>query len=489
MFNSPPDDFILDAIQWLREEIYPGLLGEQFDDRACAVWICGSRGYISIWQTIGHDDNPGVKHEQVKQTIYNRINQIKNPPSVAGGAGTIEGQLRVERLGFIDNNGPVLPVFCHFGEAFSAYVRRPNDVRDELARIKNAGYTGIRFWDVLGYWDVAWAGREVSPVPFTNHSGVGVRATPDYYVRLAEFLRTCKEIGLKVHHSRGDQNSWNRPMIEGHLREVAKVQRQVGLDVVALNEISNESWQNGLPDPVYMKQLCDLLPSETIRGTSAADDQYGGETPEAFASHSKDVQIIHGYRGGESHNRIAHIMAVGYETIPSFGKPAWQSEPTGPGPGVSVGREENVEALCLMALMSLATHQAYNYMSSHGVFWNGSISEMPGFAEVPRAVANILPRDIMNGWEIFHGGDRWAHRRILVANSDGTLRCDHIMKGRDFLTIAYGRPGTWQIPVAAGFDGDLIRPATLERLPVSKNAGDTLNVAFERGLVLKGQVR
>lgn len=402
-------------------------------------------------------------------------------PPVVG----LQGRLQVDRLGFRDAAGPVLPLFCHFGEAFSAFTRRPAEVRDELARIKAAGYHGIRFWDVLGFWDMAWRGREVSPVPFTAHSGAGVRATPNYYGQLADFLRLCQDLQLKVHHSRGDMNSWTTPMIEQHLLQVAQVQQAVGLDVVAINEVCNEAWQNGVPSPDELKRLAGLLPRGTIRATSAANDDYGGEVPSSFDQFALDVHIVHGYRGGDTHNRIGHIMAVGYETVPEKKVPVWQGEPAGPGSGVTVGQENHVEGLCLMAMMALSTHQGWVYMSSHGVFWNGSLSTMPGFAEVPKACA-VIPADIQNGWDIFHGGERWRDKRIFEANADGTLRCDHMVRGAQFQALIYGTPKAWTIPVRRSFTGEIIRPVTLERIPVTMRAGELLNVTFERGVLIQG---
>ena len=156
-------------------------------------------------------------------------------------------------------------------------------------------------------------------------------------------------------------------------------------------------------------------------------------------------------------------------------------------PTITVGQENNVEALCLMAAMALSTHQAWNYMSSNGVFWNGSISTMPGFYEVPR-VASVVPRDIGNGWDIFHGGERFRDKRILVANSTGTLRCDHMLNGNQFQVIAYGTQGTWSIPVSRSFDGVIIRPATLQQEPVARSGGGVLDISFERGFILQGKL-
>jgi hypothetical protein len=294
---------------------------------------------------------------------------------------------------------------------------------------------------------------------------------------------------LVAHHSRGDLNSIPWSQILEHCRRVGEIQREVGANVIALNESCNEAFQNGVPEPERLRQMGDALGNHAIRGNSCGDDGYGGETPEELKRMKRDVAIIHGYRGGESQNRIGHIMAVGYETLPEAKVPAWQSEPAGPGEGVSVDREENAEALCLMAAMSLATHQAWNYMSGHGVFWNGSISAMKGFNEVAK-VRDYLPTDIMFWPQITHGGDRWRGTRVFVANADGTLRCDHIFAGDGrFVSLIYGKPKTWAIPVERGFDGEVINPLTGERQPLSLNAGQTWNVQFERGRIVTGKLR
>lgn len=411
----------------------------------------------------------------------------------------ITGQLRVDRLAYRDDTGYVLPLLCHFGEAFSAYVRRPDDVRVELDRIRNAGYHGIRFWDVLGYYDKnrpgdanqwsAWQGREVTPVEFVAFSGERKSATPNYYEQLKAFLIELRDRKLVAHHSRGDLNSWKWDQVLTHCRRVGEIQREVGAQVIALNESCNESWQNGVPEPEKLREMGDALGPHAIRGNSCGDDGYGGETPDELNRMKRDVAIIHGYRNGESYNRIGHIMAVGYETLPNAKVPGWQGEPAGPGDGVSVGREEHPEALCLMAAMSLATHQAWVYMSGHGVFWNGSISQMTAFREVAK-VREYLPKEIMAWPQITHGGDRWRGTRVFVANADGTLRCDHIFAGDGrFVSIIYGAPKTWAVPVERSFDGEVIHPLTGERQSLSLNAGQTWNVAFARGRIVIGTLR
>jgi hypothetical protein len=456
-----------------------------------------------VFYAVEHSDFTPVHGELVLQentqllTTLVRVRPLEPPAPVV--TPPYRGQLRVQGLAYCDDTGYVLPVLCHFGEAFSAYVRRPKAVCDELDRIKQAGYDGIRFWDVLGYYDrnrsgdankwSAWQEREVTPVAFVAFSGELKAPTPNYYEHLKAFLIELRERGLVAHHSRGDMNSWKWDQVIAHCRRVGEIQREVGATVIALNESLNEAWQNGAPEPARLREMGDALGNHAIRGNSCGDDNYGGETPDELNRMKRDVAIIHGYRGGESYNRIGHIHAVGYETLPHAKVPAWQGEPTGPGEGVSVGREDHPEALCLMAAMALATHQAWVYMSGNGVFWNGSISEMIAFREVAK-VRDYLPKDIMAWPKITHGGDRWRGTRVFVANGDGSLRCDHIFTndGR-FVALVYGAPKSWSIPVERSFEGVSIHPVTGERTPVSLNAGQTWNVKFERGRIVVGTLR
>jgi hypothetical protein len=151
--DYPPDDFTLAVKTWLKDEIYPGLLQEPWTDRADAVWVSGSGGWLGLWTGgFGSGLAPHARMELIKHELYRRIKSVKfrNPTTAVN---RISGQLKVDNLGFADDNGPLSPLLCHFGEAFSAYIRRPDDVRQELDRIQQAGYHGIRFWDVLGYYN------------------------------------------------------------------------------------------------------------------------------------------------------------------------------------------------------------------------------------------------------------------------------------------------------------------------------------------------
>jgi len=525
MVDYPPDNYTQDILEWLQYEIYPGLLQEPWSDRANAVWVSGSRGFLGLWLT-GFADNfaPADRLEACRQELYRRIHAVKFPadqpvrtPSehLPGPIGhrRIVGRLRRGAgRSFVDDAGLILPIFWHFGEAFSAWVRKRADVETQLVDIRDTGYHGIRFWDVLGYYDqsrpgdsnrwVAWAGREVTPVSFLGFSGRTIPATPDYYDQLTAFLTFCRDLGLAVQHDRGDLVAFAPEQVETHAARVDVVQKAVGGNVIAVNAACNEAWQN-LPHawrddiPRRLKQILDRFGVGALKGSSAADDGYGGEMPSSVRDYTinlgADVHIVHGHRGGESVNRIGHIHALGYETLASKGVLGWQSEPAGPGDGVSVGREEHGEALCLMGAMSLATGQGYVGMSGHGVWWNGPMSAMTAYRELARVPA-YLPVDITS-FKAIHGGSTWRGQRVFVAHpgheQPGVFyRADQFVHsdGRFVALIYAGQPGSYRVPVERSFEAEIITPMTGERFPFSGSAGDVRSIDFERGRIIVGRI-
>lgn len=328
------------------------------------------------------------------------------------------GQLRVapNERGFIDADGHwQLPVLAHFGEAFSAYVRRPAEVEAQLVAIKQAGYDGIRFWDHLGEYSVAWRGKEVAPWSWTNGDGIRVEATPDYYGRLQVFLELLKRLGLTAHHSRGDlgrhQPAIASAQVVAHTQRVAAIYDAIGWDVLALFEANNENFQNG---NYSVDQLRAFVRPARDRGAITASSCPGActEEPEDVQSHSAgfSVRYYHGYRNGDATDRIRHIFTTSYEQPEHTPRLAWEGEPTGPnefpGLGVTVGNTEDVEELGLLAVQRLLTRGAWTYMSQYGVFWNGRIDRHKGFFVVPRMRAALAAAaaDVMTWPTLRHGG-------------------------------------------------------------------------------------
>jgi len=146
--DSPPDDYTLHVRQWLAEDVYPNHLGEVFDDRAAAVWIDGSQGFVQRWLRGEHRElSPIERREQLKHRVFEAIMRVKHPPATPPRAATaLQGVLRLVPGGPhgmripADDTGLVIPTFCHFGEAFSAWVHgREREVEDQCRAIADAG--------------------------------------------------------------------------------------------------------------------------------------------------------------------------------------------------------------------------------------------------------------------------------------------------------------------------------------------------------------
>lgn len=354
------------------------------------------------------------------------------------------GRLRIENGVFRDDTGPVLPIFCHFGEAFSRYTRDRDAVRRQLDVIAQAGYHGIRFWMALT--NRYWAGREVSEA-FTR----------DYWGNLRDFLRDLEARQLRAVISQGDISPADIPDRVGHMRQLADVLDQVGTaNTTAIIEGGNESWQNGESDPRKLAQFVQLIENrhpEVLKTLSSPP----GETPaelDAWSVDPADMFDVHGYRGGNWWDKVRHIFSIAYEGNPKR-RLGWQGEPTGPGDAVSVTQnkqELDDDTLAGMAAMSLVSRQAWCYMSGQGVRFDSPIEAQPGFFSVPR-VRDALPRDVMGFQRLIHGGQRWANERIFEVI--GETRCDHALAddGR-FVVVIYGPQLTY----------NQVRPATIDKV-------------------------
>jgi hypothetical protein len=397
--------------------------------------------YHNAWRRLSSER---WSHRNIVQAIYTeRGKEPPTPPEPPPSEHRrIVGQLRTAHGGFTDDNGPLNPCFCHFMEAFSAFVRRPDEVRHQLAAIAEAGYHGIRFLDILGFYDSYWIGREVTPYTFTAHSGATIHATQNYYAQLEEFLVACGAAGLAVHHSRGDLNGLTPSQLFEHADRVARIYSDIGHHVCALAEGNNEDWQNGALGPVNLRRM--VLPfreRHILTGSSCPPGASEERTDLLEYRVGVDVSIVHGYRGGHWWDKARHCFSLGYE-----GKvfEIWQGEPTGPGNDVSAteNRSELEDPvwgparLCAMALNAALAKQAWTYMSGFGVRWNGPIESQPGFRDVPAAL-RLLPEDLATFSRLIHGGATWQHERVFAAWGD--VRCDHAFHedGR-FVCLIYG---------------------------------------------------
>jgi hypothetical protein len=374
--------------------------------------------------------------------FYDRVRDATTMPPPPRHPSPIVGRLRIEGGSFVDDTGPVLPVMCHFGEAFSRYVRDKDAVRRQLDVIAQAGYHGIRFWTTLG--GSYWAGREVSP-----------DATPDYWTHMREFLQDIKARELRAVISQGDIGRiTDRRAFASRLSDV--IDAVGAADSVAIIEGGNEAWQTGEPDPVKLADFVSKIEARhpsTLYTLSSPPGETKTELDE-WSIDPADLFDVHGYRGGHFWDKIRHIFSITYEGKPNR-RLGWQSEPTGPGAAVSVTENKHElddNTLAGMAAMSLMARQAYCYMSGPGVLFDSPLQAQPGFYTVPK-MREALPRDVMRFSTLIHGGDRWARERVFAAKGD--TRCDHALSsdGR-FVAIIYGPSLTY----------DQVKTATIEKV-------------------------
>lgn len=497
--DFPPDDFTLNVTEWLRGEVYPGLLQEPFDDLAFAVWVGGINGFIGLWTTgFASHAAPRDRLQLCKHEIFLRIYNIKFPPPAPTPIdGAMKGRLRY-RVGGLweDDRGPVAPLFCHYMQAFSDWLRDSNKVENQLNAIRDAGYHGIRFLDVLGYYDSAWQGREVTPIPFTSKAGRHIPATPDFYGRKRAFLELVASKGLKVMDDRGDQNAWSIDQKLTHMRKNGELYNDdFGKNILAGVWASNESWQNGVPTPDEAAGILQAFGDNNggwfpdTRGLSWGavdwDAPGAGELPEDLIHWSRDpatVGTMHGNRVPNEHI-IAHYLGYGYydSSLRARGKRTWNTEPVGGGDGVTVGQENRVSILCGIAWNSLITGQAWTHMSGNGAIGTGPIQDHPGFVEVPRLL-QWLPRDIHTFDVLGHAGPRFQGSRILAqqGTTQDRQRGDFAINSRDgrFCMTVYG--DNQNIPFERAISNAIaIRPETGETVPFRANRGEPWSIPYD----------
>jgi len=374
------------------------------------------------------------------------------PIVVVPNPNRLAGALARDARVISDASGPRIIMGCHFMEGFSAYCWGKSvgglDVRAQLDIIAQK-YGAVRNLDVLGYWDAnrpgdadeweAWKGREVTPIGFIANSERYIPPTPDYWDRKREYVTLLHERGLKIFDDRGDMNSWTEDQKLDHMFINGEFYASLpfGREVLAGLWAINEAWQNGGDDrdllcrmiaafeggAGWLPAVCGLSAPggtsdpEALAATDPLMTAWEPEMPDSFeywSDHPATVITVHGNRGDHTHI-IEHYFGYGYdEQMRDFGKVAFNTEPVGGGDGVSVGQVNDPELLCGLTAAALLGGQPWVFMSGNGVFWDGPIHDMPGFAEVAR-LPEFLPTDIATFPVVCHAGTRFAGVRILAA--------------------------------------------------------------------------
>ena len=369
-------------------------------------------------------------------TEWPKWEESQKPPPVEPVESLITGQLRIDGAGYCDDVKRVLPIGIHLGDLFSVFVRDPNKAEDIVIKVVNAGYSLIHFWMNLGTLGDYWAGRECGP-----------HYTPDFWGQLDLFGDLLDEYGLKGGYNLGDYKLWGGTHSEFfgelgrrlHLREHSTAAYVFG---------GNEAWQTGAHSKTEILDALERF-SENCSEVMVTTTSPPSESKEDIAEWcGGEFYAIHGYRGGEDHDRIRHIFSVSWEGNPPS-RYGYQDEWTGPGDGVSVkashcyhGRDVDANHMCAGAVQSLMCNQGFNYFCEAGVKSDTPVENYAGFYEVPK-VSRIVPIDIMAWPKPFHFGGSQSSHRVFSPLKEDTLRFDHRISddGRIF-GIFYGDAGS-----------------------------------------------
>jgi len=417
--DYPPDDLTLHVRRWLADEIYPGLLGETFDDRAAAVWIDGSAGFVSLWVSgYGAGMAPLDRVEFCKHELYRRIENVAKPkpqPDASVCRRPLVGRLRVENKLFRDDTGYRRVFFCSWFPALRILRDNPAEFTRQLDAIVAAGYQGIRVFLAVGGWSDFWDGREVAPIAFTkwfftggNHlrsdrMGARIEAWPDYDDLLRTLLRAVKARGLRLHVSTGDmQIIAGDPGVELALhRRLARIcAEEGGTDVIALAGDTNEYPMNraGGDSPDSIAQMGRVLQvwRDAIPGVLTAQGAPLSEEPAKLADASThgEVCISHTTRDPFEMCLKRTLGLVYWEgNYRGFSKPFWQGEPAGPGADSYAPVNEPAKLVALYAMHAL-TGQASVRFQGAAVRARVPLETEWGFTELPALFDQHLPEDI-----------------------------------------------------------------------------------------------
>lgn len=425
---GPWEKFIIHNVEDGRKVAFESVARPKYFIKA---WPDGS---VTLDQSMNGDtpvDEPGAYETYVSDPPLRTVGvQPKN---------FITGQLRISGSGYADDKGPYLPVGIHMGDLFSCYCYGQMDkVQDALSKIRDAGYGLVQFWLNLGsLGGDYWLGREIGP-----------EITPDYWGKVVRFSDLLDSYGLKGIFCTGDYAL--RGMSHNDFAtELGRILsgRNTGALVIA----GNEAWQTGAESIDTLNDFCDafkrVCPSVCITTTAPPT-----EAKDDIANWCDgDFYAIHGYRGGEDHDRVRHIFSVPWEGDPPT-EYGFQDEPTGPGDEVSVkashcyhGRDVDASHLFALAVQSLMCNQGYNFFCGDGVKLTGDIARWQGFYEV--AVApNALPKDIMSWDKPFHFGESQSSHRVFGPDYGNQVRFDcRLSPSGQIFGVLYGDEGEFGI--------------------------------------------
>jgi hypothetical protein len=378
---------------------------------------------------------------------------------------TLQGQMRAvssgSRVTFGDDSGPRTVNLLHWFPALNIYKYQRDEALLTLDKMAAAGWQGIRILTAVGYWDDFWHEREVAPATFRTRGGREVQGWHDYDQLLEGLLRECQSRGLKVELSAGDlqgvfpsgdEREGDRNAIRAHCDRVAEIVNRVGQNLIALYEVCNEAWQNGVPDRSFATELAQRFKRHCPAVLTALSDSGQTEEPAGLVEWSRgaDVVTLHGTR--DRHGAARRAFNVIYEKPEEIrDKPVWQGEPTGPDGGHPLPAVylpiDDPDILFSIYAVHLMTGQGSVFINGPGLRHWRPIDSTWGFHELPRLFSEIFPEDIGLWPRVLHGAraespitaDSFADR------GEGPERVDMACNDARVVCVAHGGSGPWRI--------------------------------------------
>lgn len=293
--------------------------------------------------------------------------------------------------------------------------------------------------------------------------------------------------------------------VKRHVRGGAAVLNHVGHEIAEQWTSVNEGVLNGCETPaearLYREEWKARMPHVQAglgapSGTEESDDLI------AWAE-GADFGVVHGYRPAdgsidEATKTLRHTFSVrreGYGSN-SVTQRICQEEPFGTGADVSGGRTNSPELLSLGSVMSHVTAQAWTYMSSQGVRWNGPIQAQAGFEEVLRATRTLQAfAPTLYDWHVYRGGNAenplaaypgyWGDSGV----TEGPARCDGASGNGTFVNVVYGGRPRFRVRCQHGFEGVVWNPGTDESYALTMSPGQVHELSYEYGRVVMGVLK
>lgn len=454
---------------WASMTFWAGSVLSMQGDGNLVIYAAG----IPVWAS----DTPG-------------IDPGTEPPAPPAGAHPhpLPGPLQVSNEGWRAAGDLRLPLFCHAGDLFLAFVEG-KDVDTPLDRVREAGFHGVRFWVPLvwrhGQGGPFWGDRAVSPV-----------ATPNFWAFLEEFCRKLIDRQLLVYAGSGGLSGASNAEETSYYSGLADLMGRLGPDWFFLPGEVNESRDTGDSDdrdPREVERLVNLIRSRHPH-LSYALSGYTGDTPiedmREWTPSWMNFYYFHGYRDGHYWDKVRHMFSNGYEYYGrNIRKYGFVGEDVGPGKWLSVTsnkHELDAATMGCLGVMAACAGIGYTYICSPGIIFDEPLEGMPGFWNLP-ALYRRLPQDLMAWSHLHHGGTSWNHIKVFGAvdefRVDGRLNHD----GR-FVYVAYGPGNSVNIPIHRNCEFDVIDPATGNTISHEvKRAGEAWRLNFHRGVILIGR--